>query len=56
MVYEGMKALGDGEPIAFDVIHRQSGLSVSQTLGVLSELEFEDIVARHPGNRFSLLR
>ena len=55
-VYKCMKALGDGEPIAFDVIHRQSGLSVSQTLGVLSELEFEDIVARHPGNRFSLLR
>lgn len=38
-----------------DEIHRSTGIAVSVLMGLLSELEFDGIVARLPGNRFEAI-
>lgn len=42
------------EPVQIDLLVNQTGLNAAKLLGLLSELEFDGIITRHPGNRFSL--
>lgn len=42
------------EPLQADKISYATGLGAAKTLSVLGELEFDGIVIRHPGNRFSI--
>lgn len=43
------------EPMQLDSIVHSSGLPINIVMNQLGELEFDGIVMRHPGNRFSLL-
>lgn len=51
-VYNVLKSRG--EILSFDTIHALSGLSVQATMSALTELEFDGVVVRYPGNRFAL--
>lgn len=42
------------EPVHIDELRRLTSLSASNIMAQLSELEFDGIVLRHPGNRFSV--
>lgn len=42
------------QPMPIDSIHALTGIAVSSVLGSLSEMEFDGMVIRHPGNRFSV--
>ena len=42
------------EPIQIDSLAYQTGLPTPKLMALLSELEFDGIIVRHPGNRFSL--
>lgn len=42
------------EPVQVDVIRQQTMLPMSALISMLGEMEFDGIVIRHPGNRFSL--
>lgn len=42
------------EPLHIDRISMLSNIPVARLLGLLSEMEFEGIILRHPGNRFSV--
>lgn len=42
------------EPVQMDQLVHLTGLSASKLLALLGELEFDGIVMRHPGNRYSL--
>lgn len=50
-VYECLKASVD--PVPFDEIVRTTGLNASQVLSSLGLMEFDALITRHPGNRFS---
>lgn len=43
-------------PCHFEDIHQQLSIPVSQLMALLSELEFDGIMVRHPGNRYSVLK
>ncbi|MDE5773227.1 MAG: DNA-processing protein DprA [Muribaculaceae bacterium] len=43
-------------PCHFDEIHNATNIPVAHLMALLSELEFDGIVVRHPGNRYSVLR
>lgn len=43
-----------GEVLTFDIIHSRCGLSVQQTMSALTEMEFDGVIVRYPGNRFAL--
>lgn len=42
------------DPLQMDVLVNRSGIPASRLTGLLSELEFDGIIIRHPGNRFSI--
>lgn len=42
------------EPVQMDKLVQLTGLSASKLLALLGELEFDGIIMRHPGNRFSI--
>lgn len=43
----------ESEPISLDGICHFTGIPISKLLGIINDLEFEGVVIRHPGNRFS---
>ena len=51
-VYELLKR--SAEPLPFDVICNACRMNVSQMMSMLSEMEFDGTIVRHPGNRFSI--
>lgn len=42
-----------GEPLTPDLLHTLTRLPIAKIMSALGEMEFEGIVARHPGNRYS---
>lgn len=42
------------EPIHMDLIGYQSGIPITKLIALLGEMEFEGIIMRYPGNRFSV--
>lgn len=50
-IYELLKY--SPEPVQPDFISQKSGLPISRVIAILSEMEFDGIVIRYPGNRFS---
>lgn len=51
-VYELLKYMAD--PLSIDTIYQKTKIHIATLTGLLTELEFDGIVTRHPGNRFSL--
>ncbi|MCH5228293.1 MAG: DNA-processing protein DprA [Muribaculaceae bacterium] len=51
-IYEILQKVGD--PMQIDHLVQLSGIPVSKLLGLLNELEFDGIIFRHPGNRYSV--
>lgn len=51
-IYEILKY--NSEPLQMDQLIHLSGLSVPKLTALLNELEFEGIIMRHPGNRYSI--
>ena len=45
---------GSREPIQMDRLCHLLGMTAAKTLTILSDLEFDGIILRHPGNRFSI--
>lgn len=43
------------EPMSLDILHAQTRLPVAELMAALSEMEFDGIVARLPGNRFTVI-
>ncbi|MDE6295247.1 MAG: hypothetical protein K2M03_04200, partial [Muribaculaceae bacterium] len=43
-------------PAHFDDILHGVGIPVSQLMALLSELEFDGLIVRHPGNRYSIVK
>lgn len=41
------------EPVQLDRIHQLTLIPMSELLALLAELEFDGVILRHPGNRFS---
>ncbi|MDE6011117.1 MAG: DNA-processing protein DprA [Muribaculaceae bacterium] len=50
-VYEYLRHCPD--PQSPDIISQLAGVPISRLIGLMSELEFEGVVIRHPGNRYS---
>lgn len=50
-IYETLKC--NREPVQIDQLTHLTGIPIAKLTGLLSELEFEGIIMRHPGNRFS---
>lgn len=44
----------NSEPMQIDQLIPLTGMSASRLLAVIGELEFDGIIMRHPGNRFSI--
>ena len=51
-IYEMLK--NNRDPVQIDLLVQQTGISASKLLIILTELEFDGIIMRHPGNRFSI--
>ena len=51
-IYELLKF--ESDPVSVDVIHLRTGISVPELMGALTELEFDGIITRQPGNRYSI--
>lgn len=51
-VYDALRF--SGEQMGVDELHVKTQLPVARVMSALGELEFEGIVARNPGNRYSL--
>lgn len=51
-IYEILKFTGN--PLQIDQLVHQTGLPVHKLTSILNELEFDGIIMRHPGNRFSI--
>lgn len=45
----------ESDSMTLDRLHSQTGLPVAQLMAALSEMEFEGIVCRQPGNRFGVI-
>ncbi|MDE6084038.1 MAG: DNA-processing protein DprA [Muribaculaceae bacterium] len=43
------------EKATIDMVKELSGLHISKVMEILTEMELDDIVIRHPGNRFTIL-
>lgn len=52
-VYELLRF--ERDPVPFDELHARLGLPVHTLTALLGEMEFDGLVTRHPGNRFSAL-
>lgn len=44
----------EANPIPVDVLHNQLSVRISELMSALTELEFDGVIVRHPGNRYSL--
>lgn len=53
LIYDALRFSHD--PIAVDAIRERSGLQIHDLMAHLGEMEFDGIVERLPGNRFSLI-
>lgn len=53
MVYDVLRF--SAEPVPLDALCARTGLPVHQMMSVLGEMEFDGIVERHPGNRYSVM-
>lgn len=42
------------EPIQLDKLHQLSAIPISRLMSALGEMEFDGIIIKHPGNRFSI--
>lgn len=51
-IYEILKF--SDQPLTVDKVCYQSGLNAAKVLSLLGELEFDGIIIRHPGNRYSI--
>lgn len=51
-VYELLKF--NKEPVQTDVICQKTGMTAAKVIAILGEMEFDGIVFRHPGNRYSI--
>lgn len=51
-IYEILKF--ESEPVAIDTLHQRTGLPVPELMTALTDLEFDGIVTRQPGNRYSI--
>lgn len=51
-IYEILKF--ESEPVAIDTLYQRTGLSVPELMSALTDLEFDGIVTRQPGNRYSI--
>ena len=51
-IYEILK--NNSEPVQFERIVNQTGISAASLQALISDLEFDGIILRHPGNRFSI--
>ena len=52
LIYETLKY--EKEPMLTDNLHRLTLIPISRLLSLLGELEFDGIVIRHPGGRYSV--
>ncbi len=52
LVYEALKFCQD--PMQIDQIRQQTLIPISRLMTTLGELEFDGIIIRHPGNRYSI--
>lgn len=52
IIYEALRY--DHEPIQIDRLHQITLIPMAQLIAVLGEMEFDGIVIRHPGNRYSI--
>lgn len=44
----------EAEPVSVDRIHQLSGINVGELISTLSELEFDGVIIKYPGNRYSM--
>ena len=51
-IYDFLKFNSD--PVQMDQLVHQMGITASKMTALLSEMEFDGIIMRHPGNRFSI--
>lgn len=51
-VYEILKF--EASPIAVDILHQRTGINVPELMSALTDLEFDGIITRQPGNRYSI--
>ena len=51
-IYEVLKF--ESDPVSVDMLHQKTKIHISAIISTLTELEFDGIVIRHPGNRYSL--
>lgn len=51
-IYEILKF--ESEPVAIDTLHQRTGLTVPELMSALTDLEFDGIVTRIAGNRYSI--
>lgn len=42
------------EPRPIDLIHHHTGIPMSRLMGLISDLEFDGVLIRHPGNRIAV--
>lgn len=52
VIYDSLRASAD--PMTLDSLHTSTHIPISTLLGLLMELEFDGVVLKLPGNRFSL--
>lgn len=45
----------EAAPLPLDVIHNRLNVKISELMSTLTELEFDGLITRHPGNRYSLI-
>ncbi len=46
---------GNTDPVHMDTLVSHTGIPVSQLMAVIGEMEFDGLVVRYPGNRFTIL-
>ncbi len=52
IIYEAMRY--DREPMQIDRLHQITLIPMARLVAILGEMEFDGIVIRHPGNRYSI--
>lgn len=52
VIYDVLKQ--SGNPVTADVIQLRTGLPIMRVNSLLGDMEFDGLVTRHPGNRFSV--
>lgn len=51
-IYEYLRF--ESEPRHIDIIYHFTGISMARLMSLLSDLEFDGVLVRHPGNRFAV--